>query len=80
MKWIPIKDYTDLPRESGPVLVTYREPDEFIGPVDTVIFRATDWSFGKYDANGNWHEIENVIAWVPTPKPYEYVLEEWADD
>lgn len=42
MKWIPITSIKDLPKESGPVLVTYREPDEYIGPVDTVYFSKDD--------------------------------------
>ena len=75
MNWTPIKNYTDLPRQSGPVLVTYMEPDEFMGSVDVVIFCKEDLEFGKVDSDGNWYEIEGVIAWAPTPKPYRYVRE-----
>lgn len=73
MKWIPITGIKDLPKESGPVLVTYREPDECIGPVDTVYFSKDDFQFGKLNSDDNWYEITNVIAWAPTPAAYKFV-------
>lgn len=56
MKWIPCSER--LPEENGHYLVTARWQGELIVASDDY------FSYG-------WDDWDDVIAWMPLPKPYE---------
>lgn len=79
--WIPCSER--LPKEDGEYLITLRWGD-YPNSVETLLFtndlssvdrvgyageKRPGWY--EYDSDYGCYEIDNVIAWMPRPKPYK---------
>ena len=67
--WIPCSER--LPEEKGQYLITvkYKHVDGY----DDIYAEHGEWYDGKWDmfCFGHCGEVEDIIAWMPLPKPYE---------
>lgn len=67
-RWIPVSER--LPEEDGQYLITvkYKHVDGY----DDIYAEHGEWTDGRWDmfCFGHCGEVEDIIAWMPLPKPY----------
>ena len=67
-RWIPCSER--LPEENGQYLITVKYVH--VDGYDDIYAEHGEWTDGKWDmfCFGHCGKVENIIAWMPLPKPY----------
>ena len=68
-EWIPCSER--LPEENGQYLITVKYVH--VDGYDDIYAEHGEWTDGKWDmfCFGHCGKVENIIAWMPLPKPYK---------
>ena len=68
-QWIPCSER--LPEENGQYLITVKY--EHVDDYEDIYSEHGEWVDGKWDMFlfGHCGKVENIIAWMPLPSPYE---------
>ncbi len=68
-RWIPCSER--LPEENGQYLITVKY--EHVDDYEDIYSEHGEWVDGKWDMFlfGHCGKVENIIAWMPLPSPYE---------
>lgn len=68
-KWIPVSE--KLPEEDGQYLITVKYKPE--ADYEDIYAEHGEWTDGRWDmfCFGHCGEVEDIIAWMPLPKPYK---------
>ena len=70
LKWIPCSER--LPEEDGQYLITVKY--KHVNGYESIYAEHGDWFDGGWDmyyCSGHCGEVEDIIAWMPLPKPYK---------
>ena len=72
-RWIPCSER--LPEEDGQYLITVKYKPE--ADYEDIYAEHGEWTDGRWDmfCFGHCGEVEDIIAWMPLPKPYGGVAE-----
>lgn len=67
--WIPCSER--LPEENGQYLITVKYKPE--ADYENIYAEHGEWTDGRWDmfCFGHCGEVEDIIAWMPLPEPYE---------
>ena len=68
-RWIPCSER--LPEENGQYLITVKYVH--VDGYDDIYAEHGEWTDGKWDmfCFGHCGKVENIIAWMPLPEPYQ---------
>ena len=68
-EWIPCSER--LPEENGQYLITVKYVH--VDGYDDIYAEHGEWTDGKWDmfCFGHCGKVENIIAWMPLPEPYQ---------